>query len=689
MPGEVFMKASLIRTPIALFSLVLLFAGCEEINSLLGINQKLERPVFLSFQQQYSIEYVRIEWTWPVGSDNFQLMARDATAGGSFMEVFWGNSKEFNFYGRQFPGNALIPGHSYEFKVKALSSDKDPSPYSEIGLYRVPAFLPPTGLAAALASPGHIILSWEAVEEAESYLVYRSASMNGPYSRLYGGTIADPSFEDTTFTPGASCFYKVRAHSLAFGDTDYSIAFWPSSTSSSAISGSIKRGGSGLGGVSIAIVGASPPGTTVTSSVDGGFSLAGIAPGAYTITPSLAGFIFSPPSSSLTVGDSSLSGVDFVATPVVEYSWSDLGTAITDSQADNPGYGFAVNDLRLVGDASGDPILGYLRLGNNSGTLQYAGALRCAYGGWLPLGENGDGSLPASLPDAQPLGFDLSLAAGDNACSLATKDAATVFIHSAAPGAIWSDNLADSNFGVQGRQDDTPMALDVAYLNGELYAAQVESPGYNLKILKWNGAAWAGVGGTAGVLTSSGEVWDLDFANLDGSLYVAYTEDTDGDNFQDLLSIRRWDGASWAPELRWNQKYLGDIRLARAKGDLYFAVGTTSSDYPGGLYRVTGPSAADLVLDGNFSGVSGLAADSAGNLFVLGSTIDLDAMVSVPRIYRWDGSVLAQVTGDYSGKMAGGAIVAIGTDVYYAYGPSAGKTGVGYPTSLKAARLSP
>jgi hypothetical protein len=80
-----------------------------------------------------------------------------------------------------------------------------------------------------------------------------------------------------------------------------------------AISGSV--GGAVYGGVNLTLQGASASATVETSG-GGAFNFGGLADGSYTLTPSLAGYSFSPPSLQVVVKGASVSGQSFAATAV-------------------------------------------------------------------------------------------------------------------------------------------------------------------------------------------------------------------------------------------------------------------------------------------------------------------------------------------------------------------------------------
>ncbi len=80
-------------------------------------------------------------------------------------------------------------------------------------------------------------------------------------------------------------------------------------------------GTAGTGSATLTLTGASSA-TTVASN--GTYSFIGLAPGAYTITPQLSGYTFTPATQSTTVTNTNVSGVNFIASAVphsVELNW--------------------------------------------------------------------------------------------------------------------------------------------------------------------------------------------------------------------------------------------------------------------------------------------------------------------------------------------------------------------------------
>jgi len=147
-----------------------------------------------------------------------------------------------------------------------------------------------------------------------------------------------------------------------------------SSGSSTAATGfSISGGMSGgaLQGVLIQLFGAATGNTTTTAS--GNYSFTGLAAGNYTVTPSLAGFIFTPVSNVVTVSDVAVVGNNFTETAsaaatsilsgtasgavaqnvLINLSGSNTGSVLTDSSGNYSFSGLAAGSYTVIPSLAG------------------------------------------------------------------------------------------------------------------------------------------------------------------------------------------------------------------------------------------------------------------------------------------------------------------------------------------------
>lgn len=86
------------------------------------------------------------------------------------------------------------------------------------------------------------------------------------------------------------------------------------------MSGKITLWGIGLSGVTVNLTGTSW--ATTTTNANGDYIFTGLSNGGYTITPSLAGYTFTPLFISITISDANVTGQNFTATPISTHTIS-------------------------------------------------------------------------------------------------------------------------------------------------------------------------------------------------------------------------------------------------------------------------------------------------------------------------------------------------------------------------------
>jgi len=125
-----------------------------------------------------------------------------------------------------------------------------------------------------------------------------------------GSYTVTPSRTGYTFNPASSAVTVNNANVTGVNFTGSQ-----SSGTTYSISGSVTPAASGSG-VTITLTGAASASTVTDAS--GNFSIAGLANGAYTVTPSKLNFAFSPTQRSITIASANVSGVGFTATATAE-----------------------------------------------------------------------------------------------------------------------------------------------------------------------------------------------------------------------------------------------------------------------------------------------------------------------------------------------------------------------------------
>jgi inhibitor of cysteine peptidase len=133
------------------------------------------------------------------------------------------------------------------------------------------------------------------------------ASGNYTFSGLANGIYTiTPSKTGYTFTPASSLQTVSGANISGVNFTAVTAA------PTFSISGTVTSGSTGLAGVTMTLSGAGT--ALVTTDASGNYTFAGLGNGSYTITPSKAGYTFTPTSSQQAVSGANISGVNITAT---------------------------------------------------------------------------------------------------------------------------------------------------------------------------------------------------------------------------------------------------------------------------------------------------------------------------------------------------------------------------------------
>lgn len=110
--------------------------------------------------------------------------------------------------GNKMNNSNLTPGQVYYYKVEALNTNK-PGSSAVSNVVAQIAKLSSASVKATNDSAGRPVISWGKVTGADSYEVYRSASENGTYTKVY--TSSSVNFTDTSAVKGQTYYYKVKA----------------------------------------------------------------------------------------------------------------------------------------------------------------------------------------------------------------------------------------------------------------------------------------------------------------------------------------------------------------------------------------------------------------------------------------------------------------------------------------------
>ena len=110
--------------------------------------------------------------------------------------------------GTSYTNSKAEPGRYYYYKVVAVAGDGSASAPSAI-VGRTCDLARPVVTASNVAKSGKVKLTWDAVEGAVEYKVYRATSKNGTYKLMK--TLTGTGYTNTNAEAGKTYYYKVKA----------------------------------------------------------------------------------------------------------------------------------------------------------------------------------------------------------------------------------------------------------------------------------------------------------------------------------------------------------------------------------------------------------------------------------------------------------------------------------------------
>ena len=140
-----------------------------------------------------------IKWSAVTTAEKYEVW-RSTSKNGTYKKI-WTGTKTGLVH------SSANPGETYYYKVRVVAN-------GGVGLFseakgRTCDLARPVVKTANDAKTGKIVISWNAVSGAEKYELYRSASKNGTYEKIWSGK--GTKVTNSSVNPGEIWYYKVRA----------------------------------------------------------------------------------------------------------------------------------------------------------------------------------------------------------------------------------------------------------------------------------------------------------------------------------------------------------------------------------------------------------------------------------------------------------------------------------------------
>ena len=174
----------------------------------------LAAPDGISAGKGTSLDHVQVTWNGTAGTTSYHLF-RGAAAEGAYSEI--GATT-----GLSYVDVLAFPGEKYYYKVRAFADSSQTYSAWSGHDYGYCALSVPQGVVASDGSvTAHVNITWNGVNGATSYQVWRSSSAGGAYSTI--GNASSTFHDDSTAVPGIVYYYKIRAYAASSGSvSDYS-----------------------------------------------------------------------------------------------------------------------------------------------------------------------------------------------------------------------------------------------------------------------------------------------------------------------------------------------------------------------------------------------------------------------------------------------------------------------------------
>ena len=187
-------------------------------NSAFSVAVSRTRPISkpdITLSNAASSGKIRISWEAVKGAEKYEVYRSDTKDGEYSLIITTEKTSVIN--------TKAAAGKKYYYKVRAIHANSAANSAYSAEVSRTCDLARPVVTLSNVASSGKIKISWEAVEGAEKYEVYRSATKDGEYSRII--TTEKTSAINTKISAGKKYYYKVRAiHANSAANSAYSVA---------------------------------------------------------------------------------------------------------------------------------------------------------------------------------------------------------------------------------------------------------------------------------------------------------------------------------------------------------------------------------------------------------------------------------------------------------------------------------
>lgn len=184
----------------------------SSINNTLTANFSLAKPKISSVKSS-GYDSITLKWNSVTGADSYNVY-RAASKTGKYSKIGTTESTSYKDTG-------LTTGKYYYYKVKAACITGSTTTYSVASSYKYTKPIPSKpAVTVSKNAYTSLKISWNAIDGATGYKIYRATSKTGKYS--YIKTTTSTSYINKSLITGKTYYYKVRAYKTVSGSNVYS-----------------------------------------------------------------------------------------------------------------------------------------------------------------------------------------------------------------------------------------------------------------------------------------------------------------------------------------------------------------------------------------------------------------------------------------------------------------------------------
>jgi len=171
------------------------------------------KPSGVSASDGTYFDKIEVTWNTLKQAEEYHIY-RSKRPNGIFQEIDVSKSHSYSDFN-------VSTGANYYYKIRAYSSKFKDTDYSDYDVGFVVGIIPPSNVSASDCKfTNQVVVTWNIVNGAERYYIYRASATNDPFLEI--GNITSNVYYDLGVEKGGKYYYKVKSYSSSQGYSGFS-----------------------------------------------------------------------------------------------------------------------------------------------------------------------------------------------------------------------------------------------------------------------------------------------------------------------------------------------------------------------------------------------------------------------------------------------------------------------------------